>query len=154
MHNFRIVINCIHLYLKRAWCIYQRPDPGHQGIKKAQRWNAGPWKTNPLLMLPLIYGFFSKSRISHVRRSNSPDIWSYQLIYQAPAWAQNRAKDVVLLIFRYFLGRFVPGLKKTIAFFRSFDIFTIFDLNAIDCGLVPWSFVRAGRVNTPGPFFC
>jgi hypothetical protein len=36
-------------------------------------------------------------------------------MYQAPQLAQNWPNLSRLVIFRYFLGRLVPGLKKTIA---------------------------------------
>lgn len=72
--------------------------------------------------------YFSKSRISHVRRSNFADSLSYQLIYQAPAFRANSANLKALDIFLYFLGLFVPGLKKTIAVFNSFAIIYYFSI--------------------------
>lgn len=113
-------ITCIDLYLIKNRCTYQRK-------KKAPSGNQGPhYKTNPTAYELLIYSFFSKSRISHVRRSNFEVCLSYQLIYQAPRSWQNRPNFTTLLILRYFLGRFVPGLKKTIAVLRSLFIFCYF----------------------------
>lgn len=113
-------ITCIDLYLKKPLHISAQ--------KKAPSKNQGPHYLNQpcLPMRTLIYNFFSKSRISHVRRSNFALCLSYQLIYQAPRSWQNLPNFTTLLIFRYFLGRFVPGLKKTIAVFRSFVIFCYF----------------------------
>lgn len=68
-------------------------------------------------------------------------------MYQAPDRVQNWAKFRGLLILRYFLGRLVPGLKKTIAFFKSIGIFTIFEMNASDCGKF------RGRLSGPVEFY-
>jgi len=114
-------ITCIDLYLIKNRCTIQRKK------RPLVETRGRIVKTNLcLLMRTLIYSFFSKSRISHVRRSNFALCLSYQLMYQAPRSWQNLPNFTTLLIFRYFLGRFVPGLKKTIAVFRSFAIFCYF----------------------------
>lgn len=113
-------ITCIDLYLNKV-------KPANISAKKRPpvETRGRIVKTNSAYE-KLIYCFFSKSRISHVLRSNSALPLSYQLIYQAPRSWQNLPNFTTFEILRYFLGLLVPGLKKTIAVFRSFAIFCYF----------------------------
>lgn len=57
-------------------------------------------------------------------------------MYQAPDCLANDSNEYGVDIFRYFLGRLVPGLKKIVALFNCVAIFVIFVVKRNDCVLL------------------